>query len=240
MPRIHVLTNKIYADPERLAGAIAIVVDILFATTGIAIALERGARDVIPTADPEEARRQAGRLCAGTYVLAGEQDGEPIPGFTVPWPHHLLRENLSGKQLVYSTTNGTVALHLATRADIVLAMALVNGKAVADYTCAHHLERDIVLICAGSGPSFSLEDFYGAGYFVSLLARSGKGFELSDAARAAQLLHEGAQGAECVENTYAGRMMAAHGLSEDLRFCQQKSIFAAVPLFKDGRITRGV
>lgn len=226
-----------YAEPERLAGEIAIVVDIVFATTGIAIALERGARDVIPTVDPEAARRHAEHLPAGSCLLAGEQDGMPIPGFMAPWPHRLLQEDLMGKRLVYSTTNGTVALHLAAHADLVLAMSLVNGKAVADYTCAHHLGRDVVLVCAGSGPSFSLEDFYGAGYLVSLLVGSGIAYQLSDAARAALLLHEGAPSAEGVENTFAGRMMAAHGLSEDLRFCQRKSIFTAVPLFKDGRIT---
>lgn len=238
MPRLHVLTNKMYTDPARLVGGIAIVVDILFATTGIAIALERGAREVIPTADPESARNCAERLVPGSVLLAGEQDGLPIPGFTPPWPHRLLREELSDKRVVYSTTNGTVALHLAEGADLVVAAAIINAEAVARYIRANHFGRDIVLICAGSGHSFSLEDFYGAGCLVSLLVRGGIECRVSDAARAAQLLHESAKSADCVENSYAGRMMAAHGLADDLRFCQQKSTFETVPVFQHGRIIR--
>jgi len=238
VPRVHVLTNKMYADPARLSDVVAIVVDIIFATTGIAIALERGVTDIVPMLDPEAARMHASTLPPGSFVLAGEQDGAPIPGFTAPWPHLLLREDLSGKRLVYSTTNGTVALNAAARASLVLATSLVNAAAVVGYARARHEERDIILICAGSGTSFSLEDFYGAGYLAALFAESGTSFELSDAARAAQLLHNGAPARECVENTYAGRMMAAHGLSADLRFCCQKSIFQSVPVFANGRITR--
>jgi 2-phosphosulfolactate phosphatase len=238
MPSIHVITNKMHADPRRLTNAVAIVVDIVFATTGIAIALEHGASEVVPTLDPESARAYASTLLPDSFLLAGEQDGFPIPGFIEPWPHLLMRQELSGKQLVYSTTNGTVALKMVASASLVLATALVNGKAVVEYACQNHAGRDIVLICAGSGPSFSLEDFYGAGYLVSLLVESGIDFHLTDAARAARLLHDRAGVGECLEDTYAGRMMAAHGLSADLAFCGQKSIFSAVPVFHNDRITR--
>jgi 2-phosphosulfolactate phosphatase len=238
MPRLHVLTNKNQADPERLGEAIAIVVDVIFATTGIALALERGAADVVPTADPESARAQARTLAPHSFVLAGEQDGKAIPGFIEPWPSELMHADLAGKRIVYSTTNGTVALNLAARASLVLAAAPVNAKAVADYVYAQHRGRDVVLICAGSGPAFSLEDFYGAGCIASHLAAHGADFKLSDAANAARLLHDGAPANDCVADTYAGRMMAALGLGEDLQLCSQQSIFGAVPVFAGGRITR--
>ena len=174
MPRLHVLTNKTYADPARLADVVAIVVDVVFATTGIAVLLERGASDVLPTLAPDAARAVAAELAPGSFVLAGEQDGDPIPGFAEPWPLQLLDTDFAGRRVVYSTTNGTVALNMAASAAVVLAGALVNGRAVADYACEHLAGRDVVLICAGSGTSFSLEDFYGAGYIASLLAASGR------------------------------------------------------------------
>ena len=101
MPKVHVLTNKMHADPSRLADAVAVVVDIVFATTSIAIALERGAREVVPMIDAESARLLAGTLPSGSFVLAGERDGSPLPGFTEPWPRVLLRHELAGKRLVY-------------------------------------------------------------------------------------------------------------------------------------------
>jgi 2-phosphosulfolactate phosphatase len=239
LPRLHVLTNKMYADPARLADVVAIVVDIVFATTGIAVLLERGATDVLPTLAPDAARAAAAELAPGSFVLAGEKDGDPIPGFAEPWPLQLLDADLAGKRVVYSTTNGTVALNMAASAGLVLAGALVNGSAVADYACEHLANRDVVLICAGSGTSFSLEDFYGAGYIASLLAASGRGFKLSDAAHAARLLSERAPADECIVNTYTGRMMTARGRRADLEFCGRRDVLAAAPVFRDGRITRG-
>ncbi len=239
MPRLHVLTNKIHADGARLADVVVIVVDVVFATTGISVVLERDAIDVLPTLSPDAARAAAAALVPGSFVLAGEQGGVPVRGFVEPWPLHLLAADFTGKRVVYSTTNGTVALNMAATAGVVLAGALVNGRAVADYACEHLADRDVVLVCAGSGPSFSLEDFYGAGYIVSLLAASDRGFSLSDAAHAARLLSERASVDECIMNTYTGRMMTAQGRRADLEFCGRRDVFAAAPVFRDGRITRG-
>lgn len=238
MSRLHVLTNKSQAESQRLAGAVAVVVDVVFATTGIAIALEHGAADVVPTTDPAAARAHARALPPGSFMLAGEQHGMPIPGFVEPWPSELLRADLAGKRLVYSSTNGTVALNLAAHASLVLAAAPVNAHAVADYVHAHHDGRDVVVICAGSGAAFSLEDFYGAGCLASHILARGAGFQLSDAANAARLLYGGASVSDCIEETYAGRLMIEQGRVEDVRFCGRQSIFRAVPVFADGRITR--
>jgi 2-phosphosulfolactate phosphatase len=239
MPRLHVLTNKIYADAARLSDTVVIVVDVVFATTGIAVLLDRGAADVRPTLAPDAARAAAAALAPGSYLLAGELGGAPVPGFVEPWPLHLLDTDVAGKHVVYSTTNGTVALNMAATAGAVLAGSLVNGRAVADYACEHLAGRDVVLVCAGSGSSFSLEDFYGAGYIASRLAASDKGFQLSDAAHAARLLSERGSVDECIMSTYTGRMMIAQGRRADLEFSGRRDVFDAAPVFRDGRITRG-
>ncbi len=239
MPHVHVLTSKVQADPERLAQVVVIVIDVIFATTGIAIALDRGAAEVVPTPDPETARAHAQALSPGSFLLVGEQEGELIEGFAEPWPTSLLNADLAGKRIVYSTTNGTVALYRAARASLVLAAAPVNAQAVVAHVVEHHRGRDILLLCAGSGAAFSLEDFYGAGCVASLLAAGGGEFELSDAANAARLLYENAASEDCIVNTYAGRMMMGRGHGADLRFCGRQSILGVVPVFADGRITRG-
>ena len=238
MPVIHVLTNRHQAEQRRLADAVAVVVDVLFATSCIAIALEHAAAEIVPVLGPESARDLALALEPGTFLLAGERDGLPVPGFIEPWPHRLLQENLKGKTLLYSTTNGTVALQMSSGAAVVYAGALVNGYAVAEHVCNNHGERDVVIVCAGVGTSFALEDFYGAGYIASLLeARAA--YRLTDVARAAKLLHDHAEAAECVFDTYTGRMLTERGLAGDLRVCARKGTAKVVPIFCNGRIRAG-
>ncbi len=238
MATVHILSNKTQISQERLSGKVAIVVDVVFATTGIAIALERSAIDIVAAESPEAARKCARALPAGNVALIGEFGNQPIPGFVEPWPHLLAQQDFTGKHIVYSSTNGTVALRLAQSAGLLLAAALVNGAAVADYAARHHAGRDIVLICAGSDEAFNLEDFYGAGYLVSLLAQALPAASCTDAARAAWLLHERATPRECLTEARAGRLMQACGREADVTLSAQKSIYAVVPICRAGRITR--
>ncbi len=235
MPVIHVLTNRAQTEQWRLTEAVAIVIDVLFATSCIAIALDHAASEILPALDVESARVFALALAPGTWVLAGERDGLPVPGFLEPWPHRLIQEDLRGKTLVYSTTNGTVALQMAIGAAAVYTGALVNGQAVAEHVCKNHNGRDVVLVCAGVGTSFALEDFYGAGYLASQLEARAS-FRLTDIARAAVLLHDRAEAAECVFDTYTGRMLNGCGLGDDLKVCARKGTLEVVPVFRDGRI----
>lgn len=221
-----------------MAEAVAIVVDVLFATSCIAIVLERAASDIVPAPDPQSARNLASMLEPGAFLLAGERDGLPVPGFLEPWPHRLLQENLKGKTLLYSTTNGTVALQMSSNAAAVYTGALVNGRAVAEHVCSKHGDRDVVIVCAGVGTGFALEDFYGAGYIASLLEARAD-YRLTDAARAAKLLHDRAEAAECLFDTYTGRMLAGRGLGADLAVCARKGTVEVVPLFHNGRIRAG-
>ncbi len=236
MPRVHVLTNKNCARPERLRGAIVVVVDAIFATTGIAVMIERGATQIVPLADAGAALSAASEYRKDQVILVGEKDGEPIPGFLEPWPINLLARDLRGKTIIYSTTNGTIALTRAATASLVLASSPVNARAVADHIVRHHEDRNIVLLCAGSGSAFSLEDFYGAGCVTSQLAAFGKSFSLSDAAHAARLLHDNTPVRQCIFETYAGRMMTAQGRHEDLALVTRENAFDVIPIFADGRI----
>ena len=238
MPVIHVLTNRHQTDQGRLADAVAVVVDVLFATSCIAIALEHAVAQIVPVLRPEAARDLALTLAPGSFLLAGERDGLPVPGFIEPWPHRLVQENLRDKILLYSTTNGTGALQMSSGAAAVYAAALVNGQAVADHICSTHGGRDVVIVCAGVGTGFALEDFYGAGYVASLLEARAR-YRLTDVARAASLVSDRAEAAECVFDTYTGRMLTERGLATDLRECARKGTAQAVPIFRDGRIRAG-
>jgi len=222
MAKIHVLLKKEELDAQRLPGKVVVVLDVLFATSSIVTALAHGATEVIPALDGESALAEARGRPPGSYVLSGELNAATLPGFAHPMPLALLEQDLRGKALIYSTTNGTVAVRKSSEAAHVFAAALLNGEAV-------------VLVCSGSADNFNLEDFYGAGYLVSLLARRGA-HELSDAAQAAWLLHDREDALDCLSRSRVGRMMLARGLSQEVAFAAQKSRFRVLPRLADGRL----
>ncbi|MGE3601240.1 MAG: 2-phosphosulfolactate phosphatase [Dehalococcoidia bacterium] len=241
MPDIHVLTNKSQIDPQRLPGSIAIVMDVLFATTGMTIALDRGADTVIPTLDADDARACAAALPRGSAALVGEINGEPIEGFTMPWPRVLASADFRDKAVVYSTTNGSVALKMAAAADIVIAAGLINGAATAEFVRSRGRERNVVLVCAGVRAAFSLEDFYGAGYLASLLASvGGPAYRFTDAALAARLVHDGTDGLDCLTRGHTGQDLLRRHMREDLAIAARKSVCSIVPVLREGRLERAV
>ena len=234
--KIHVLLKKEELDAQRLPGKTVVVLDILFATSSIVAAMAHGAAEVIPTLDGAAAQAEAARHPAGTCVLSGELNADTLPGFVHPTPLALLAENLEGKSLVYSTTNGTVAVNKAREADHVYAAALLNGEAVVAHIARQHADETVLIVCSGSADNFNLEDFYGAGYLVSLFARQGHEHEFTDAALAAMLLHEKNDAGECLRRARVGRMMLERRLDREVDFTAQKSLYDVVPRLDGKRL----
>lgn len=234
MAKVHVLLKKEELDSQRLPGKVVVVLDILFATTSIVTALAHGAREVVPLPDGEACLAEARERPAGSYVLSGELNAETLPGFCHPTPLSLLGEDLAGRSLIYSTTNGTVALAKSKQADHVYAAALLNGEAVVRHILQRHTEQTVLIVCSGSADNFNLEDFYGAGYLVSLFKRLVSEVEFSDAALAAGMLHQGADPDECLMRARVGRMMLARKLENEIRFAARKNCYDVVPSLTQG------
>jgi 2-phosphosulfolactate phosphatase len=236
MARIHVLLKKEELDSQRLAGKVVVVLDVLFATSSIVAALAHGADEVVPALNGAAALEEAARRPAGSCVLAGELNAQTLPGFSHPTPMALLNENLAGRTLIYSTTNGTVALAKARAADHVYAAALLNGEATVAHLERAHRDDSVLIVCSGSADNFNLEDFYGAGYLISLLASRPDAHEFTDAATAARLLHDRCDAMECLSASRVGRMMLLRGLEHEVRFAAQKSRFPVVARLEGGSL----
>ncbi len=228
MAKIHVLLKKEELDAQRLAGKVVIVLDVLFATSSIVAAIAHGASEVVPTLNGEAAMEASRGRADGSYVLSGELNAVTLPGFAHPTPMSLLEEELSGKTLIYSTTNGTVAVAKSREADHVFAAALLNGEAMVAHIERRFANETVLIVCSGSADNFNLEDFYGAGYLVSLFARRSGAHELTDAALAARLLHDGSDAATCLSASRVGQMMLSRGLRHEVVFAAQKSRFPVV------------
>ena len=222
-PRVNVVTRKEDIDPARVDGQIVIVLDILFATTTIVTALEAGASMVIPAQDPNEARRIASALPPGGFHIAGEYRLAAIEGFATPMPLELTRTpGFAGRPLVYSTTNGTVALRRSHGAVAIYAAALRNASATLAHIRIHHRGLPLLIVCAGSSGALNLEDFYAAGCFVSLLGPdTDPARDLSDTALAALAAFRASDAASALAASRVGRICRGAGSGDEVSHAAQ-------------------
>jgi 2-phosphosulfolactate phosphatase len=235
--KVHVLTRKEELDSVRVAGKVVIVIDILFATTTMVAALANGAREIVPVLDEAAARAEDARRGAGVCVLAGELYAETLPGFVHPAPLALVAHGVRDKSIIYSTTNGTVAMTLAAGASRIYCGALLNARRLVEHVLSTHARETVLLVCSGSGNNFNFEDFYGAGCFVEHFAeRLGPSGDLSDAARAARMVYRHARLPDALLECRLGRMMTARGLKHEVEFSCRVDAFPVVPVLEDGRL----
>jgi 2-phosphosulfolactate phosphatase len=214
---------------------VAVVVDVLRATTSILTLLERGCAEVIAAPSVDAARRFAA-AAAERVRTAGEEGGLPPAGFEFGnSPAQFARADVAGARVVIATTNGTRALHTVRQAPLVLAACLRNRTAAArtavEAAAAHGY--DITIVCAGREGRFSLDDAYTAGAIadaaVDLLGdRTPCG--LTDAVLAARSLYRAWPDAAMVfRQSAGGRNVLAIGLEEDLRYCAVPDCADLVP-----------
>src|SRR5690625_5794431 len=105
---------------------IAFIFDVLLATSSITTCLAYGVKNVIPVLDGAEALQEAKKFRLEEICLVGEYNGITIDGFLDPMPLGL-QEQVNGKTVVLSTTNGTVAIRKSASAKEVYIASLLNG-----------------------------------------------------------------------------------------------------------------
>ncbi|MCP3030148.1 2-phosphosulfolactate phosphatase [Halobacillus sp. A1] len=224
MRNIQLIFKKEDIEPEQMKGKVAVVFDILFATTTITAALEDGAESVFAVYDQAQAREKARSLDEDSYVLAGEEQGRTIDGF-----YHPLRTYLNpivkGKHLILSTTNGTVAINRSSQAEHLYTSSLLNNREMAKHLVEQHKgDQTIVLVCSGTSGHFTMEDFYGAGSLLSYLVEK-ETFNLSDAAQTALQFYNGLSLSpyELLRSTKIGNILLDFGMHErELKFAAQE------------------
>ena len=222
-------------NAEAVRGAHVVVIDVLRATTSIAVALANGAAGVIAVAEPEDAIALGNRLGRERVLFCGERDSQRIAGFDLDnSPASFAAQVVAGKTLVMTTTNGTRALRAVAAATSVRAAALVNRSAVADELA--HEDGDVVIVCAGEANGFALEDALGAGALVDALLMQIGTVELTDGARAAALLYRAVAGrlADAIASADHAQALAHKGFARDITRCAALDSLDIVPTLRDG------
>ncbi|MEM4251511.1 MAG: 2-phosphosulfolactate phosphatase [Candidatus Bathyarchaeia archaeon] len=224
----------------RCRKEVVVVVDVLRFSSSVVVALDKGAKSIIPVKTLVQAKRLYKRDCR--IILAGERGGKMPKGFHLGnSPTELSRANLKDKTIVMTTTNGTAALEYSKGAKWVLIGSFLNSRAV----CKRVLElsrdaADISIVLASRSGDFFLEDFVCAGLLVSIVSRE-RG-EMNDVARAARLAWvTSSSDLETVVRVGShAKYLESMGYGEDVDLCLSRDSYDVVPLLRRDRIVRFV
>ncbi|MDX8360537.1 2-phosphosulfolactate phosphatase [Cytobacillus sp. IB215316] len=232
MSKIHLLMRKEEIDSDKmLDNKLAVIFDVLLATSTITSGLYFGAKEVIPVLNGEEAVKESLQRQENSYVLVGEYEGKTIEGFLDPNPL-TLREKIAEKTMILSTTNGTVAIRKAASSKKVFIGSLLNAAKLAEVIDCEHNDETVVIICSGTSGEFCLEDFYGAGCFLDfLLNHTNKDWELTDSSLAALYFYRGNKenGENLLLATHVGSMLKKYGYEKEVEFISKVGIMGIVP-----------
>lgn len=207
-----------FTPAEVRPAHVAVVVDVMRATSVIAQALASGYRRVLCCREIDEARALRAEL-GDSAVVGGERNAQRIEGFDLgASPLEYLEPR--AETAILTTTNGTrTILAAASNAQIVLLGALLNVDAVV--AAAREPGEDVTVVCAGYQGAFAIDDAYTAGRIVAPLEG-----RPTDAVIAATAI------ARAYPTAWEGvnaRTYGPPGLEDDLRWCTQENTLTVVP-----------
>ena len=220
----------VYKEKE----SIVVIIDILRATSAICTAFQYGAEKIIPVATVEEALDYKSR----GFLAGAERDAVPVEGFDFGnSPFSYMNDNIKGKTIVLTTTNGTQAIEAAKEAYKVVVGAFTNISALCDFLL--HEKRNVLLLCSGWKNKFNLEDALFAGAVTETLSAYTEHFRLGDAALALKYLYRQAEEDPIKFLAHASHKerLARLGLKEDIKYCLQKDHTTKIPVLTDGALT---
>jgi 2-phosphosulfolactate phosphatase len=218
-----------FRNPE----AIAVIVDILRATSAIVTAFENGVDRIIPVGTLEEAKafKEKG------FMVAAERDGlvREFADFGNS-PYNFTRERVAGKQIVYSTTNGTQAIHVAKDCARVLIGAYLNFTALKEWIMGQ--ERDVIFLCAGWKNKFNLEDTLFAGAMASDLIEAGRFDTICDSTKASIDLYGQASGdlMKYIDKAAQRTRLRRNKLDDVIGYCHTFDLTRVLPVLKNNHL----
>jgi 2-phosphosulfolactate phosphatase len=227
---VHLLPSLIPSGALR--GGIAVVLDVLRASTMIVHALAAGCDAVMPCVEVDEARRLARSLAPGTALLAGERHGVPIEGFDLGnSPRSCIPERCRGKSLCFTTTNGTRAILATLESERVVVGSFPNFRATLELVLDDR--RPVHVVCSGTEGEVSFEDTLLAGALVHALSGERAGVPINDPARIAEQfwqarLRDDRPLADILALGRGGRRVTELGLRDDIEAAAEVDSFRLV------------
>ena len=223
------LLPKVINEP----GRNVVVIDILRATTAICTAFGFGVSSVVPVSSKEEALA----LKEQGWIVAGEEDGNKLPFADYGnSPMEFRTEAISGKDIVYSTTNGTRTMIAGQKYGTVILASFVNFEIVCNFLNRDH--KDVLIICSGWKDAFSLEDAICAGAMSDILINAFGYLPCGDAVLASMTLWRHSAHSLLKTISRSSHYLRLLGIEDrkGLKYCIFPEKFPVIPVMEGERI----
>jgi len=231
-----ILSPALYEFRTTYDDYIVVVIDVLRATTAFCAAFESGIETIIPVSGLDELLEYKNK----GYLTAAERDGNKVDFADFGnSPVVFLQSALKGKNLAYSTTNGTQAVEMAKTSGNIATAAFANLQAMTDWLIDQ--QKNIVILCSGWKNTFSLEDTLCAGALVESLELTGQFSHICDASETALTLWQSSKNElqEVVKKANHYQRLVRLGQNDDLLHCFLLNTSKAVPVW-DGKGFRNI
>ncbi len=214
------------------------VIDVLRTSTTMISGLTNGAKEIIPTESVETAGK-IGRNSEGHSLLCGERNGKIIEGFNLGNSvKEYSAEKVTGKTLIFNSTNGTPAIIKAKFARNCIISGFANISRVVGYLS--ELREDFIILCSGKDGEFSLEDTVCAGMLINNLVKKNpkEKYALTDSARGAFKLYDPYKKdlLKMLHESEHGRFLISLGFEDDLTECSKTDVCSCLPVMRNGVI----
>lgn len=232
--RLEVCLSPAIYDKHADDHNLVVIVDILRATSSICAAIHNGVKSILPVSTVEEARemKQQG------FMVASERDGYVLDFADFGnSPFNFTPEIVKGHEIVYSTTNGTRCIHLASHSKAVVIGSFLNISSLADWLIQQN--SPVLIFCASWKDRFSLEDTVFAGALAERLLQSGKFETICDAVTASVDLWNLAKNDlfGYIQKSAQNGRLASKGLDDCIEYCLTSDQTRVIPAYLNGRLT---
>ncbi len=231
---INLTYYQVAADVPEKIPQVAIVIDVLRATTTISWALTNGADSIQVFSDLRLLKEKAHKWDPNKRLMLAERGGKRIEGFDLGnSPLTVTKDLVEGKRLFMSTTNGTKSLQKVQEVEFLFSMALTNRKAVADRIISLN-KSEVLILGSGWEGSYSLEDSLAAGALADYLIKKydSKVNIDNDELNAALALWHYWKGdiLKCLKTATHGKRLTSIGnYEDDFKCCAQLDCLSIVP-----------
>ncbi|HMC96533.1 MAG TPA: 2-phosphosulfolactate phosphatase, partial [Flavobacteriales bacterium] len=184
----------------------------------------------------EEARQYIGRP---GFIAAAERDGKVVEGFAYGnSPLAYVDQDLRGKTIVMTTTNGTKAINLVDGDRKLVIGSFLNLTALSDWLVQQN--ENVLLLCSGWKDKFNLEDSVFAGAVMERLLASGKFGLEEDSSIAAKYMYMAARDnfMSILKAAPRRRRIEQLQMLPDVKYCLTPDQSRVIPMLKDGELVR--
>jgi len=211
--------------------AIVVIIDVLRASSAICTAFSNGALIIIPVAEIHKAKEFKKK----GYLVAAERDGYVLDFADFGnSPFNFTHDKVEGKTIVYSTTNGTRIIDLASSSFKTVIGTFINISAITEWLLMQ--DRNVILFCAGWKDKVNLEDTLCAGAIAKRLLDSSSFETICDSVHIAIDLWNTASPDPLlyIEKAAQRTRLINKGLDDCIEYCMTFDITKSIPFIENG------